>query len=141
MVMANKWVLNAIEVSRFVVKLSRKIDSLKLTRFRYSSFSVNSLSPYSSYTSLLSSVSLLRNRWLVPEITDEIMSGFFKLPRLDITVCKGLIPLISCNVLGLAFVSTPHHRRVISDDVSFSQQNTYCLRASFFPRPAFPLTE
>lgn len=42
--------------------------------------------------------------------------GYFKLPRLDPVVCKGLIPLISCNVLGLAF-------------------NTYCLQyvdASFY---------
>ncbi|KAI5478716.1 DUF250 domain contaning protein [Pseudohyphozyma bogoriensis] len=42
--------------------------------------------------------------------------GYFKLPRLDTTVCKGLVPLISCNVLGLAF-------------------NTYCLQyvdASFY---------
>ncbi|GAA5874245.1 hypothetical protein JCM8547_007803 [Rhodosporidiobolus lusitaniae] len=42
--------------------------------------------------------------------------GYMKLPRLDITTCKGLIPLIACNVLGLAF-------------------NTYCLQyvdASFY---------
>ncbi|KAL8283616.1 hypothetical protein RQP46_005411 [Phenoliferia psychrophenolica] len=42
--------------------------------------------------------------------------GYFKLPRLDPVVCKGLIPIVSCNVLGLAF-------------------NTYCLQyvdASFY---------
>ncbi|GAA5890921.1 hypothetical protein JCM5296_001227 [Sporobolomyces johnsonii] len=42
--------------------------------------------------------------------------GYMKLPRMDITTCKGLTPLISCNVLGLAF-------------------NTYCLQyvdASFY---------
>ncbi|GAA5984646.1 hypothetical protein JCM11641_004550 [Rhodosporidiobolus odoratus] len=42
--------------------------------------------------------------------------GYMKLPRMDITTCKGLIPLIACNVLGLAF-------------------NTYCLQyvdASFY---------
>ena len=37
-----------------------------------------------------------------------------KLPRVDVTTCKGLAPLIACNVLGLAF-------------------NTYCLRAFFSP--------
>ncbi|BGP22633.1 DUF250 domain contaning protein [Rhodotorula toruloides] len=42
--------------------------------------------------------------------------GYMKLPRLDMTTCKGLAPLIGCNVLGLAF-------------------NTYCLQyvdASFY---------
>ncbi|KAI5479310.1 DUF250 domain contaning protein [Pseudohyphozyma bogoriensis] len=42
--------------------------------------------------------------------------GYFKLPHLDVSVCKGLAPLIACNVLGLAF-------------------NTYCLQyvdASFY---------
>ncbi|GJN88740.1 hypothetical protein Rhopal_001706-T1 [Rhodotorula paludigena] len=42
--------------------------------------------------------------------------GYMKLPRMDITTCKGLAPLIACNVLGLAF-------------------NTYCLQyvdASFY---------
>ncbi|GAA6016388.1 hypothetical protein JCM8202_005595 [Rhodotorula sphaerocarpa] len=42
--------------------------------------------------------------------------GYMKLPRIDITTCKGLSPLIACNVLGLAF-------------------NTYCLQyvdASFY---------
>ncbi|GAA6060136.1 hypothetical protein JCM10212_001433 [Sporobolomyces blumeae] len=42
--------------------------------------------------------------------------GYMKLPRLDVTTCKGLAPLIACNVLGLAF-------------------NTYCLQyvdASFY---------
>lgn len=41
-----------------------------------------------------------------------------KLPHVDITTCKGLAPLIACNVLGLAF-------------------NTYCLRES----RAIPLTD
>lgn len=41
---------------------------------------------------------------------DGPLAGYMKLPRLDITTCKGLAPLIGCNVLGLAF-------------------NTYCLRA------------
>ncbi|GAA5916167.1 hypothetical protein JCM6882_005404 [Rhodosporidiobolus microsporus] len=42
--------------------------------------------------------------------------GYMKLPRMDYTTCKGLAPLIACNVLGLAF-------------------NTYCLQyvdASFY---------
>ncbi|GAA5830118.1 hypothetical protein JCM3766R1_002792 [Sporobolomyces carnicolor] len=42
--------------------------------------------------------------------------GYMKLPRMDVTTCKGLSPLIACNVLGLAF-------------------NTYCLQyvdASFY---------
>ncbi|SCZ97621.1 BZ3500_MvSof-1268-A1-R1_Chr4-3g07306 [Microbotryum saponariae] len=42
--------------------------------------------------------------------------GAMKLPRMESHVCKGLIPLIACNVLGLAF-------------------NTYCLQfvdASFY---------
>ncbi|KAM0756320.1 hypothetical protein T439DRAFT_321024 [Meredithblackwellia eburnea MCA 4105] len=42
--------------------------------------------------------------------------GYFKLPTLDYQTCRGLVPLISCNVLGLAF-------------------NTYCLQyvdASFY---------
>ncbi|GAA6058166.1 hypothetical protein JCM3770_007038 [Rhodotorula araucariae] len=42
--------------------------------------------------------------------------GYMKLPRIDVTACKGLWPLIACNVLGLAF-------------------NTYCLQyvdASFY---------
>ncbi|KAK4058941.1 hypothetical protein OIO90_000387 [Microbotryomycetes sp. JL221] len=42
--------------------------------------------------------------------------GYMKLPHINVTVCKGLIPLISCTVLGLAF-------------------NTYCLQfvdASFY---------
>ncbi|GAA5966377.1 hypothetical protein JCM3765_005082 [Sporobolomyces pararoseus] len=42
--------------------------------------------------------------------------GYMKLPRMDVTTCKGLAPLIACNVLGLAF-------------------NTYCLQyvdASFY---------
>lgn len=38
-------------------------------------------------------------------------TGYMKLPRIDVTACKSLWPLIACNVLGLAF-------------------NTYCLRAS-----------
>lgn len=53
----------------------------------------------------------------------DLYAGYMKLPRVDITTCKGLSPLIACNVLGLAF-------------------NTYCLRASaalsltLFPREA-----
>ncbi|GAA5822636.1 hypothetical protein JCM11251_004326 [Rhodosporidiobolus azoricus] len=42
--------------------------------------------------------------------------GYMKLPRMDVHTCKGLAPLIACNVLGLAF-------------------NTYCLQyvdASFY---------
>ncbi|GAA5948244.1 hypothetical protein JCM3775_000721 [Rhodotorula graminis] len=42
--------------------------------------------------------------------------GYMKLPRIDVTACKSLWPLIACNVLGLAF-------------------NTYCLQyvdASFY---------
>ncbi|BGP13715.1 hypothetical protein JCM10213v2_001650 [Rhodosporidiobolus nylandii] len=42
--------------------------------------------------------------------------GYMKLPRMDMVTCKGLAPLIACNVLGLAF-------------------NTYCLQyvdASFY---------
>ncbi|KAK4053736.1 hypothetical protein OIV83_001392 [Microbotryomycetes sp. JL201] len=42
--------------------------------------------------------------------------GYMKLPHVSVTVCKGLIPLILCTVLGLAF-------------------NTYCLQyvdASFY---------
>ncbi|SCV69157.1 BQ2448_2177 [Microbotryum intermedium] len=42
--------------------------------------------------------------------------GAMKLPRMESHVCKGLVPLIACNVLGLAF-------------------NTYCLQfvdASFY---------
>lgn len=78
MVMANKWVLNAIEIPLFFLFCQLSIAVLLLQSFA--------------------------------------LFGFFKLPRLDITVCKGLIPLISCNVLGLAF-------------------NTYCLQyvdASFY---------
>lgn len=38
-----------------------------------------------------------------------------KLPRIDVTTSKALWPLITCNVLGLAF-------------------NTYCLRESYVLR-------
>lgn len=78
MVMANKWVLNAVEVPLFFLFCQLSIAVLLL-----------------QFCSLF---------------------GYFKLPRLDLAVCKGLIPLISCNVLGLAF-------------------NTYCLQfvdASFY---------
>lgn len=50
------------------------------------------------------------------ENTDTPLTGFFRVPEIRMTTCKGLVPLIAVNCIGLAF-------------------NTYCLQfvdASFY---------
>ena len=62
---------------------------------------------------LLSSVSSSRICRAAP---DTPLSGYFTIPKVEAATCKGLLPLISINVLGLIF-------------------NTYCLQyvdASFY---------
>lgn len=104
-VIANKWVLNSVRVPLFFLFVQLAIAVLLLH--------ISALFGESS-----SDISCSKSREINTHISciTRSLTGYFTIPKVHWSTCKGLLPLISINVTGLIF-------------------NTYCLQyvdASFY---------